>query len=168
MNFNVVHLIFEIITTIFVIYLTIIAVKFAAKPRLRIRFKDGKKEAEFAAGERVTLKLYVENKGHWFAAKPAARKVVLYANFRPLFELTEIRYGSNLERSNQEVKIGKGGRKYLETEGIIYLYHEEPGEDVEVDVKTPEAEGRYPVEIPARSEEGSCGFERLWLKVVGK
>lgn len=166
MNLDTVHLAFEIIITIFIIYLTVIALKFAAKPRLKIRFVNREKEAEIPTGKVVTLKFCVENIGHWFTAKPAARRVVLYVNFESEFEPIEIRYGSALERSNKDVRIGKGGRKYMETEGIIYLYHEEPGEFVEVDVKTPEREGRYPIWIPARSEEGSCGFEKLWLKLV--
>ena len=168
LDLDKVQFVFEIISTIVIIYFAIIATNFAAKPKLKIRFKNGRKEVEFAVGEKATLKLHLENQGHWFTAKPAARKLALYVNFQPIFEPIEIRYGSTLERSNQEVKTGKAGRKYLKTEEIIYLYYEEPGEDVEVDVKMPETEGRYPIEIPAYSEEGSCGFQRLWLKVVKK
>ena len=165
---DIVRFVFEIISTIVMIYLTFIVTKFTAKPKLKIRFKNGKKEAEFGAGKKATLKLYVENQGHWYAAKPAARKTALYVNFPPIFEPIEIRYGSNLEKSNRKVKIGKGGRKYLKTEEIIYLFYEEPGEEIEIDVKMPQIEGRYPIEIAAYSEEGSCGFQRLWLKVVKK
>lgn len=166
MNLQVVQLIFQILTTIFIIYLTITAVKFAAKPKLKVRFADGKTETELPRNARQTIRLYVENVGHWYTAKPAARKTLVYANFDPAFEPIEIRYGSRLERSNREVKIGKDGRKYLETEDIIYLYHGEPGEYIEVDVKTPAEEGRYPIYIPIRSEEGSYEPQRLWLNIV--
>ena len=164
MNLEILQLVFHIITTTFVVYLTIEAVKFAAKPKLKIRFKDGRKEVEFAARQKATLILHLQNQGRWLA-KPAARKLAVFVNFQPIFEPMEIRYGSVLEFSNREVRTGKGGRKYLRTEEVIYLYHEEPGEDLEVDVKMPDIEGRYPIDIPAYSEEGSCGFERLWIKV---
>jgi len=166
LDLDVVQVVFEAISTIIIIYLALIAAKFAAKPKLKIKFENGRKEVQFAAGKKVTLKLHLENQGHWYSAKPAARKLALYVNFNPIFEPIEIRYGSTLERSNQDVKIGKSGRKYLKTEEIISLYHEEPGEDVEVDVRMPKIEGRYPIEIPAYSEEGSCGFHRLWVRVV--
>jgi len=150
--------------TILTIYFAFIRITFAAKPNLRIRFKDGKKEAELVAGEEATIKLHIENRGHWFA-KPAAHDVFVYANFDPTFHLTELKYGSALEKSNQEVKIGKGGRKYLKAEGI-HLFYEEPGEDIEVYIKAPEKEGRYRLEIAADSREGGYRFQRLWLNVI--
>lgn len=152
-------------STVVVIYLAIIAAKFAAKPKLKIRFKNGKNEVTFRADEKATLTLYLVNQGH-FIAKPAALNVSVYVNFTPIFEPIEIRFGSALEKSSREVKTGKGGRKYLKTDEKITLYHEELGEDIEVDVKMPEKEGRYPIEIPAYSSEGSCGFQRLWVNVI--
>ncbi len=164
-NLDVTQLVLQIISTIVVIYLAFVAAQFAAKPKVDIRFKNGKKEFEVQAGEKATLKLQLENKGHWFS-KPAARKLALFVNFEPVFEPIEVRYGSALEISNREVMTGTGGRKYLKVEDEIYLYHGDPGEDVQVDVKTPETEGRYLVEVAAYSQEGSCGLHRLWLRVI--
>jgi len=43
MNLEIIRFVFQIITASFVIYLTVVAVKFAAKPKLRIRYsKMGK------------------------------------------------------------------------------------------------------------------------------
>lgn len=59
----------------------------------------------------------------------------------------------------------KGASKYLKASGIV-LFREEGSESIEVDVKMPEKEGRYMFWIPIYSNEGSCGFEKLWLDVA--
>lgn len=161
---NISQLVFQIITTLFVIYLAIAAVRFGAKPRLGITFRGGRKTAECVAGERTTLGFHIWNKGHWLA-KPMAQGVMINVNFSPEFSPTEIRYGSQLEKNSRNVMIGKVGRKYLNAEGI-QLPYDEPGEDFEVDLEVPDVEGRFPIEIPARSQDGGYGFARLWLSVV--
>ena len=122
MVIDIAQLILNIIFTIVIIYLTVVTVKFTAKPKLKVRFVDFPtllegssedvqklydavssarakftKEKEVRAGEETTLTFYVENVGHWYAAKPAARKVVIYVNFPAEFEPLELRFGYPME-----------------------------------------------------------------------
>lgn len=152
----------EVVSAVIIIFLTFIILKFTARPKVKIRFKNGKKEEEIFIGQEKNLIIHVENQGHCYA-KPAARNTVFDVNFDPVFvELIKLEYGTAPPREDTKVKDGKGG-KFLSAEGI-YLFHEQPGEDFTVTVKGLK-QGRCPIEIPARSEEGSCGFQKLWLKV---
>lgn len=102
--------------------------------------------------------------GRWYA-KPAATNVTLYVNFQQPVEPVKIRYGSTLEKEDQNVLLGKDNSKYLKATGIS-LFHEEPGEDVEVDMVAPARIGRYRIWIAARSDEGSYGIHRFRIDVV--
>ena len=115
----------------------------------------------FHAGEKATLKFHLENVGHWYS-KPAATNVTLWVNFKPKFEPTEIRYGSGAVplKENQDVGDGKGGSRYLKV-SEINLFREEPGEDIEVDVKVPDKKGIYPAWIAVHSDQGDCGVHKF-------
>jgi hypothetical protein len=157
--------IFTAITTIFIIILTFLALKFQAKPKVKIRFKNGGRRIKFHVGEKATLRLHAENVGHWYSAKPAATNVILWVNFEPAFEPIEIRYGAALETRSHNVRYSKHGNKWLRA-SEIHLFHQEAGEDFEVDVKMPEKEGLYKLWIPIHSDQGDSGFQKLWIKVV--
>jgi hypothetical protein len=157
--------IFTAITSISIIILTYLMLKFQAKPKVKIRFKNGRRRIKLPVGEKATLRFHAENVGHWYSAKPAATNVKLWVNFEPAFEPIEIRYGSVLERKSRELHLGVRDSKYLVASGI-YLFHHEAGEDFEVDVKMPEKEGLYKLWIPIHSDQGDSGVQKLWIKVV--
>lgn len=160
----VVSLLFSVITTIFIIYLTVLTLKISAKPKLKIVLKDN--DRKFYPSEEVKLNYHLKNVGHWYG-KPAAKNVVLYINFEPSFELLEIRYGSNLEKVDTNVFRGKNNCKYMKAKGI-HLTYLEPGENVELKVKMPNTEGNYSSWIAAFSEEGDCGVHKFKIIVKGK
>lgn len=70
-----------------------------------------------------------------------------------------------MEKEDQNVLLGKDNSKYLKATGIS-LFHEEPGEDVEVDMVAPARIGRYRIWIAARSDEGNYGIHRFRIDVV--
>jgi hypothetical protein len=63
------------------------------------------------------------------------------------------------------LKPGKGMMKYFRIDGL-QLFHEEPGEDVEVQVRLPVQPDTYLIQIAAYSDEGDCGVHRLPVTVV--
>ena len=169
---NIVSLIFLVASSIFLGLFTFLMLKFSAKPKLRVKVspKDGENRLIFYESEKSTLRFYIENVGHWYA-KPAATNVVLWVNFEPAFKPTKIRYGSALGKEDQTVRSGKGTRKgnskYLKATGI-YLFHEERGEAVEVDVEMPIEKGLYRFWLAAHSDQGDCGVHKFQLKIRPK
>jgi len=159
--------IFTALTSISIIMLTYLMLKFQAKPKVNIRFKNGRRRIKLHADEKATLRFHAVNVGHWYSAKPAATNVMLWVNFEPSFEPIEIRYGSVLERKSRGLHLGKRGSKYLVASGI-YLFHQEAGEDFEVDVKMPDKEGMYQLWIPIHSDQGDCGVNKFKVKILKK
>jgi len=108
----------------------------------------------------------LENIGHWYG-KPAAKNVLLYANFESTFEPAEIRFGSTLENLNTTVRSGKKGCKYLKADGI-HLTYQEPGEEIACTVKMPDKKGSYMSWLAVFSDEGDCGVHYFKIKVKKK
>lgn len=159
------EIIFDIIiagTTLFisvvVLLLTLLMLRFQAKPKLKIKNRG---DFVLHAGEKATLKFHIENVGHLYS-KPAATNITLWVNFKPEFKPIEIRYGSGAVplKKSQDVGFGKGGSRYLKV-SKIKLFSEEPGEDIEVDVKMPDKKGIYPIWIAAYSDQGDCGVHNF-------
>ncbi len=143
--------------------------KFTAKPKLKITFKDKGRRPKFYEGEEAVLRFYLANVGHWYSAKPAATNTMFWVNFDPAFEPNKIRYGSSLEKENRQVRRGKGNSKYLKASKIHLFYEKiELGEDIEILVKMPKKEGVYPIWIPAHSDQGDCGVNKFKVKIVKK
>lgn len=162
---DIVSLVFLVITSAFMVLLTFLILSFSAKPKLKVSLKEGRKKLEFVKGEKKAIRFHIENAGHWYA-KPAATNVTLYVNFEQPLEPVKIRYGSTLEKEDQNVLLGKDNSKYLKATGI-FLFHEEPGEDVEVQVVAPSKKrGQHRIWIAAYSDEGSCGVHTFCLEVV--
>jgi len=172
--------VFTIISTIAIIYLSYLAAKFAAKPKIRVRMgqlKNDEKELE-CNPDKIEFKkvielepeeikgivFYIENIGHRYSAKPAATNIKLWVNFDPKFELIKMKYGSNLEKMDSKLKRGVGGSKYFRAEGI-HLFHREPGECLWVVVKAPLEPGLYKIWISAHADQGDCGVHEFRLKV---
>jgi hypothetical protein len=162
---SIVTLIFLIVSSSFLGLLTLLMLQSSAKPKLRVTVSSpGHHELAFNQGQTCTLRFFLENVGHWYGAKPAASNVRLRVNFERAFEPRIIRYGSDLEISNGDVRPGVGNGQYMKADGI-YLFHEEPGEAVEVDVQMPAAEGTYRFWVAAHANEGGCGVHKFQLKV---
>jgi len=150
--------------------LALLALRYTARPRLEVTFDHGKRRTRLPPNTRITLKMLVWNKGHIYA-KPAAHGVIGWINFPEDFfrrggELLEIRYGpKDKKHTNREVKPGVGRRRYIAIKkpGIV-VYPQEPPEEVEIDMLTPDG-GEYRIEIPLYSDEGDCGFSKLLLMV---
>jgi hypothetical protein len=64
------------------------------------------------------------------------------------------------------VGFGKGGSRYLRVTEIN-LFHEEPGEDIEVDVKMPDKKGNFHIWIAAHSDQGDCGVHNFKVNCYG-
>lgn len=153
-----------VITSILMAVLAFLALSFSAKPKLKLSLRDGGKRIKLMKGERRVVRFYAENVGHWYA-RPAARNVILYVSFQQPIEPIGIRYGSNLEKVNRNASPGKANSKYLKATGV-FLFHEEPGEEVEVDVIAPTRSGLYYMWISAHADEGGCGIHRFRVEVL--
>jgi hypothetical protein len=93
--------------------------------------------------------------------------VKIYCNFAPEFELEEIRYGSTQSERNSDVRVGKGGLKYLVAQGIVVAYGE-PGEQVHVVTKAPREAGNYVIRVVAVAENGGEFVKEFTVKCVVK
>ncbi len=160
---GIISLLISLITSVLVGYMTFAMLRFGAKPKLRINLVGSEGELAFLPNKVVTLKIHLENVGYWYA-KPRAKNTRVYWNFDPSFEPILIRYGSTLEKSDGNVKKGKGGSKYLKAGGV-HLSAGEPGEDMEAEVKIPSKPGVYPSWVSAYCDEGDCGVHRFSIKV---
>ncbi len=165
---DIISLIFLVISSVFLGFLTFLMLKSSAKPKLKVKVSsnDRRNKLVFYKGEKNTVRFYLENVGHWYG-KPVATSIVLYMNFESEFEPTKMRYGSSLEKEDQTVRRGKGDSKYLRASGI-HLSHEEPGEVVEVDVKMPVEKGLYRFWVSAYSDQGDCGVHKFQLEIIDK
>jgi len=159
----ILSLIVSVVTSAFVIYVSFLMLRFAAKPRLRIRLVGSEVDIALLPGRTVTLRVHLDNIGYWYA-KPRARNTRAYWNFQPGFEPQRLRFGSDLEKFDESVRIGKGGCKYLKAAGI-HLSVGEPGEYLEMQVVTPQHSGSYRSWVSAYCDEGDCGVHEFVIKV---
>jgi hypothetical protein len=162
-----------ILSSIFLGIIAFLTLRFTAIPKINISLKDSKECTLLCRpNETVKLTFNLKNVGRWYA-HPPAKNVILYTNFPEPFELIEAHYGSALERSQRQVRIGKrydnlftGNMKYFRVDGIT-LFYEEPGEIVEVQIKTPNQLGIYPLRVAAHSDERAYQVCLFKIKVSG-
>jgi hypothetical protein len=157
-------LIVSVVAAGFIGYLTFLMLQFTARPRLTITLLEQKKAFKPGCVER--LRFLAQCAGYWYA-RPAATNIRLYVNFDPAFEPLRIRFGSTLEKVEENVRRGKGQSKYLVASGI-HLSQQEPGEEIETEVKMPAKKGRYRCWISAYSDQGHCGVHSFELEVAGQ
>jgi hypothetical protein len=163
---GIIYLISSVVSSSFLVLLTFLILKSSAKPKLRVTVSSpGKDKLEFHKGKLSTLRFYLQNVGHWYRAKPAANNVTLWINFEPAFKPIKVRYGSNLQKRKKGFRRGKGGSKYVKAKGI-HLFHEEPGEAVEVNVQMPAEVGTYSFWVAAHANEGDCGVHKFQLEII--
>ena len=159
----VASLIVSTVTSAFVAYLSFLMLRFSARPKLRIHLVGSEARIAFLPEKTIRLKVYLENVGYWYA-KPRARNTRAYWNFHPTFGLKQIRFGSDLEKSDSNVRRGKGGSKFLKADGI-HLSAGEPGEYIEAEVVTPSRPGSYRSWVSAYCDEGDCGVHDFLIEI---
>jgi hypothetical protein len=164
-NFSIslISLIVSTATSLFVAYMTFVMMKFSAKPRIRVSLSPS--SVEVGVDTVIRLTLFVENIGHWYT-KPRATNLRIYWNFEADFELLEIRFGAPLDLVKNAVRRGKANSKYLKASGI-HLSAAEPGEEVQIDVRTPIRPGTYHHWVSVFCDEGDCGVHKFLLFVRG-
>ncbi len=167
MNIDFITALATAITSLIVTFLTFLILKFEAKPKLKVRLKNGGRENRLHVNEKTTLKFYIENVGHWYSAKPAATNIILWVNFEQAFKPIELRYGDALEKTNVNIRSSKHGNKWVRASGI-HLFSQEAGEDIEVVVKMPGKKGRYRIWVTAYSDQGDCGVHKFWVKITDR
>ncbi len=143
--------------------------QFTAKPRVDFHVMAENPALAFHAGHNARLSLHCQNVGRWYA-RPAATNLRVYINFDPALEPLRLKYGSQLERSEeqvQEVRRGKRNSKYMKAVGI-QLFHGEPGEDVEMEVRMPDHAGLYKCWVAAYCDDGDCGIHEFTIKSRGR
>ena len=74
------------------------------------------------------------NVGQWYA-KPAATSIRAYVNVLPPTIPLRLRFGAAGDRESTNVRVGKGGARYLRADGI-HLTHAEPPESLVLTVQT--------------------------------
>jgi hypothetical protein len=164
MDTNIISLIFNIITTMVVVYLTLLALKHTAKPKIKIIWTN--KNLCFTTSTCYQLLFNLLNTGHWYG-RPAAKNIVFYFAFLPPIELNKIKFGSSLEKENTKVLKGKGDSIYLKVEGV-HLMYSEPSEKIELSLTTPETPGKHNFWITACSEDGVFDIFRYQFNVSNK
>ena len=78
----ILSLIVSTVTSIFLGYIAFLTLRFAARPRLRIKLLPelDRGESVFECCDSATLRFHMVNVGHWYS-KPAATNIRLYINF---------------------------------------------------------------------------------------
>ena len=147
-------------------YLAFIALQFTAKPRIKVLFKgeNGTGRESFEPSEHISLAFEASNIGYWYA-KPAALETLFYFNFEPQFDLLKLSSATSIERIEEQVRVGKGGYKYLAIDGV-QLFADEPSEILIVEVITPPSPGLYPIRVTSTSLNGDHKVSFFQLKVL--
>jgi len=153
---EITNMLFSIIIGICAFYLSYVALKHSARPRVKLKMLSPK---VLHCNEFTTFIFEFSNAGYWYT-KPPVINLIVFCNFESCFELFELLYGSNQSIKNNDVKIGKGAMKYLKAKGLKLIYGEE-GEEVHVRVKTPKIEGKYKIIVSAYSENGASIKEKF-------
>jgi hypothetical protein len=148
-----------VILTLVTTWLTLIILRLTAKPSIAIRMY---KQHEVICESEIDVIFHVYNRGRWYGHPPAT-EVRIYVNVEPTLSPIRLRYGSNLEKEDSIVKIGKGGLKYLRAKEIT-LSFEEPGEDIVLRVRAPNSSGSSAITLSANSAQGGYTIARFKLR----
>lgn len=100
--------------------------------------------------------------------KRSASDLRIYVNFPPSFDPIEVRYGSSMERVSSNMRIGKGGCKYLVVDRVRVSRREPIGyEDFVVKVRTSSVAGEWLgwTTVFAHGSVDDCGVDRFKLRV---
>lgn len=150
---------FNVVAAAATIYIAYLALVHTAKPRIAVSLRE---PARQPCSKLLALHYDLKNCGHWYALPPAI-DVVVFCDFDPRFELIGLGYGSQQETIAAEVRIGKGGRKFLKAKGLK-LIADDLGEVIQVHVCTPPDPGTYLTRISAYSPNGLSHFQDFPLE----
>lgn len=153
------NLLFTMITTVCALYLSLVALRHSALPRIDVRMVAPR---AIECSTEHTLIFEFGNVGHWYA-KPMAVNVVVYCNFDPHFNPIEIAFGS--VQAYKDTWVGKGKMKYLKAQGIKLAYGEE-WEAMHTRVVAPATPGDYLVRISAYSDNGASMVKEFRINCV--
>jgi len=141
------------------VYIAYLALVHTAKPRVAVSLHESRRQP---CSTLLALHYELTNRGFWYALPPAI-DVTVFCDFDPAFELIALGYGSQQETIAAEVRIGKGGRKFLKAKGLKLIAND-LGEIIRVDVRTPAIPGRYLTRISAYSTNGLSHFEDFYIE----
>jgi hypothetical protein len=141
------------------IYIAYLALVHTAKPRISVFLHEPRKQP---CSRTLELHYELTNRGFWYALPPAI-DVTIFCDFDPAFEPICLGYGSQQEMNATEVRIGKGGRKFLKAKGLK-LIADDLGEIIRIQVRTPPVPGRYLTRISAYSVNGLSHFEDFYIE----
>lgn len=154
--------------SVFTGYLALVALRFTAKPKLKItalRLSCGGESGclIFEKSEVGTLRFKCENVGHWYA-KPAATHTTLYINLPVGFEPKEVRYGPLLEFAHSKSGRRSDGGTYTEIQDL-HINFRETAWQIQMDVRVPDERRRSRGWVTAYAQEGDCGVHEFGMEV---
>jgi hypothetical protein len=152
----------SIVTALMALGLAWLALRFTAKPKVRIRHLS---PLTAGVSESKSLDFRLENVGHLLLGRPPATNVRVWVNMHPELEPISLLSGAMLEHETREIKRGKGKSKYLSLKEAVLVYGE-PGEEIRVDLQTPSTSGTYPIWLTLVTAEGAQAIYRINLDVV--
>lgn len=155
-------LIFNVLTAGAAIYISYIALVHTAKPRINVCLLEPPIQP---CDHIIALHYELKNRGHWWYALPPAIDITVFCDFDPKFDLIGLSYGSQQETVAAEVRIGKGGRKFLKAKGLKLIAND-LGEVIQVHLHTPTVPGTYLTRISAYSSNGLSHFQDFPLQCV--
>jgi hypothetical protein len=133
----------SLLTSIFTGYLALAALRFTAKPKLRVVVhKVGSPTPNQLVArplESVTLHFQIYNVGAWYA-KPAATLARAYINFGLTLRPTDLRHDHLLDSDNGRFLRRRDGGGYYRITKLYVNYRELP-EEFEIDIRVPEQTG---------------------------
>ena len=147
-------------------YLGFLALKFTAKPNIKISIADNNSPEKWLAGDTVDIGFHLESIGHWYS-QPDSTQNKVFVNFPKVFHLLSIKYGSDLGKENNIVWGGKEDSTCISAEGIA-LFYGEIGEDIVVKTTLPTEPSTYDMRVVAHSQQGDNGVQRFQIKVLPK
>lgn len=154
-------LILNFLTAFAAVYIAFLALVHTAKPRIDVVLLE---DTIQPCNRLIKLQFELRNVGYWYALPPAI-DITVYCNFDPAFDLVGLGYGSQQEILAAEVRIGKGGRKYLKAKGIK-LIADDFGEVVQVHLKTPQVPGSYLARLSAYSANGLSHVQDFHIECI--
>ena len=150
---------FNVVAAAATIYIAYLALVHTAKPRITVSLREPNRQP---CSRLLGLHYDLKNRGHWYALPPAI-DIVVFCDFDPRFELVGLGYGSQQEILAAEVRVGKGGRKFLKAKGLKLIAND-LGEVIQVHLRTPEEPGTYLTRISAYSPNGLSHFQDFPLE----
>ncbi|TJY34824.1 hypothetical protein [Pontimicrobium aquaticum] len=158
---EILTLIFTIVTTICALYISYVALKHSARPKIVI---DLLNDDNLICNQVTLLRFKVLNKGQWYS-KPMAVGLNIYCNFDKYFELKKMYYGSVQQLKDKKAKKGVGNMSYFKAKGLKVGGGKE-GEEFHVKIIAPKKPGTYQIRVEAYSDNGVSYRKDINIKAI--